>query len=301
VRFALVAVFLAYFVFSAYFALQLEPPVTKEEWFPSSHMITRRQDADAKFYGGDQAEYLGVSMAWGIEGVDRSNLDRWQPSDRGEAVWDAAFDPSSAAAQAFLLGTCAELRGKTCSANGCMDGSGMLVRRNADGTANVKCFFDDWHAWFSAQSGAVGLLPLADLPSGEPYIASLKAFRASGYAWPFLIGVVDGVLRYVTIEMETTLEKDQPQSSVLPVYDIFMDVMETLNTAAPEGMGRGFATQMMIEGERGAWTWAMTQQGLVDTIFTGFAICFPAAFLTLVRPWAVKPFSCRLLYVIPTG
>jgi hypothetical protein len=96
--------------------------------------------------------------------------------------------------------------------------------------------------------------------------------------------VVDGVLKYITIEMETTLEKDQPQSSVLLVYDIFMDVMETLNTAAPEGMGRGLATQMMIEGERGAWTRAMMQQGLFDTIFTGFVIYFPAAFLTLVRP-----------------
>jgi hypothetical protein len=63
-----------------------------------------------------------------------------------------------------------------------MDGSGMLVRRNADGAANVKCFFDDWRVWFSAHSGAVGLLPLADLPSGEPYIASIKAFRTSGYA-----------------------------------------------------------------------------------------------------------------------
>lgn len=31
-----------------------------------------------------------------------------------------------------------------------------------------------------------------------------------------------------------------------------------------------------------AWTWAMTQKGLVANIFTGFAICFPAAFLTLL-------------------
>eukprot|EP01050_Picozoa_sp_SAG11_P024871 SAG11_NODE_5430_length_1563_cov_1.012295_1_plen_69_part_10 len=49
-------------------------------------------------------------------------LDRWQPTDRGAAIWDASFDPTTQAAHAFFAATCADLRSRSCSAKGCMDG-----------------------------------------------------------------------------------------------------------------------------------------------------------------------------------
>eukprot|EP01052_Picozoa_sp_SAG31_P039727 SAG31_NODE_5572_length_2450_cov_1.395151_2_plen_234_part_00 len=72
---------------------------------------------------------------------------------------------------------------------------------------------------------------------------------------------------------------------MVPVYDVFMDFVSTLNTAAPTGLrsAKAVQTSFSIDGDsRSSWTWAMTQKGLVNNIFTGFAICFPAAFLTLM-------------------
>lgn len=136
--------------------------------------------------GGDEVEYLEVMLSWGIESVTRDQLgakparvsqfyqtigllllssssnlllnhgntgtfgaDRWQPTDRGTAIWDSSFDPTTVAAHAFFATTCADLRSKSCDAKGCMDGSGKLVRRDRQGRAKLTCFFDDWRAWYS--------------------------------------------------------------------------------------------------------------------------------------------------------
>eukprot|EP01050_Picozoa_sp_SAG11_P022059 SAG11_NODE_4067_length_2081_cov_1.993946_4_plen_205_part_00 len=75
------------------------------------------------------------------------------------------------------------------------------------------------------------LLPLAELPTGGAYVESLAAFRA-GYdeGW-YTIGFVDGALKFLTLRLLSTTEKNQPQSFVVPVYDTFMALLDELNAA----------------------------------------------------------------------
>ena len=47
----LVLLLFAYAIFSTVFALKMEPPIKKEEWFPSSHMLTRVQESSVGFFG----------------------------------------------------------------------------------------------------------------------------------------------------------------------------------------------------------------------------------------------------------
>eukprot|EP01052_Picozoa_sp_SAG31_P052953 SAG31_NODE_13331_length_876_cov_1.092664_1_plen_130_part_10 len=95
-----------------------------------------------------------MMLSWGIESVTRDQLDRWQPTDRGSAIWDPSFDPSTPEAHQFFLNTCDDLRTKDCTAKGCMDGSGKLVRRTSSGEPILTCFFDDWRAWYSVNRTA---------------------------------------------------------------------------------------------------------------------------------------------------
>ena len=105
-----------------------------------------------------------------------------------------------------------------------------------------------------------------------------------------------------TIQIETTLESDQPQSYTLSVSDAFDTLMEELNRLAPAGLDKGWHDGGYAWGEyarnppllvvstcshlsdrlRVIAAWADTQAGLVNNVFNGFKICFPAAFLTLL-------------------
>ena len=305
------ALFSGYFAFSVYYALQMDPPVSRELWFPDDHMLERWQATFVDFFGGDEVNYRNIDLVWGIDTVDRSQLNRWvpynegigcgetgKPSPRGCAVWDEAFDPSSHAAQTFLASTCAQLRTRPCAALGCMDGSGNLVRKRGDGSVDMICFYEEWREWHSAincSSADVGaasgpctgleldantgapVLPIASLPSGDAFVRSLATFRETDMGrWDERIGFVDGVLRFLTVRVKSTLEDEQSQTYTNSVHDAFDDLQAELNAAAPEGMSRGWH-----DGGY-AWAWADTQSGLVNNVFNGFKICFPAAFLTLL-------------------
>lgn len=142
-KFALVGVYTIYFIFSAYWALQMEPPVKPEQWFPDDHMLTVFNVQQTKYVGGNDARYVYITLVWGVESVDRARLNRWQPDDRGDAIYDAEFDLSSTAAQEHIVQTCELLRTASCHAGGCMDGTKKLTR--PDG---VHCFIDDWRTWY---------------------------------------------------------------------------------------------------------------------------------------------------------
>ena len=59
------------------------------------------------------------------------------------------------------------------------------------------------------------------------------------------------------------------------VRDVVDDLLTQLNT--------GRATTGGVTTEAGiAWTWMITEYGLVRGLFTGFAICFPVAFFVLM-------------------
>ena len=108
--------FSGYFLWSVSWALKMEPPVSRELWFPGSHMMERYQARMGEFFGGDQVNYRRVDLVWGIEGVDRSELNRWvpyneeircgpagdKPSPRGCVVWDDGLKASTHAAQRLL-------------------------------------------------------------------------------------------------------------------------------------------------------------------------------------------------------
>ena len=76
--------------------------------------------------------------------------DRWQPSDRGDAIFDPSFDLSTAATQQHIADTCEQLRTATCDAEACMDGTNLLAR-----PGGVDCFIDDWRTWYVGEQCGV--------------------------------------------------------------------------------------------------------------------------------------------------
>jgi hypothetical protein len=90
-------------------------------------MLTKLNIEQRKYVGGSDARYVYVQVVWGVESVTRDQLNRWQPSDRGDAIFDESFDLSTAASQQHVVDTCAQLRTADCGIEACMDGTGKLA------------------------------------------------------------------------------------------------------------------------------------------------------------------------------
>ena len=162
-RFGFIGVFFVMFVFFGYFAMQMEPPVDPEQWFPNDHMLTKLGIQNTLYIGGNEDRYVGGKLVWGITGVERGDeFNRWVPDKRGSAVFDPSFDLSTAAAQDFYQATCDRFRTEACAVVGCMDGTSMLTR-----PGEVSCFIEDWRAWYTSQSCGV----CEDDPAA-PFLAS---------------------------------------------------------------------------------------------------------------------------------
>lgn len=128
-----------------------------------------------------------------------------------------------------------------------------------------------------------------ELPVGAAFVNSLKDFRQVEWAYRDKIGFIGDELKFLTITVLTTLEHDQPQDRVVSIVDIFEDFISERNAAAPTGLTDG-----IYSAPRGDFAWASTQQGLVDNVFNGFRIVFPAAFLTLMvatRNWIISIYA----------
>lgn len=295
-------------------------------------MLTLFNVEQTKYVGGNDARYVYIDIVWGVESVDRERLNRWQPDDRGDAIFDTSFDLSTAAAQEHVAQTCELMRTADCAADGCMDGTAKLAR--PDG---VHCFIDDWRTWHRGNvcgscaddpEGVLGGMTCAavmatgstcttDLsnvglasspgtllsslcretceectdadtaaceadvayPSGADFLPSITAFRdepVHNRRYGTNIGIIEGQLKYVSLRLKSTMQHNQPSSITTTLWDYMEDFMEKRNANAPAGVKTGYHC------DGGVFTWMFTQKGLVDNVFSGLAICFPAAFIVLL-------------------
>ena len=119
---------------------------------------------------GSLSWYVDVSFVFGIEGVDRSDFNKYIPHvNRGNPVYDGSFDISSAVAQAGIKTACQSIRDYACTVEGCdsTKGLGKLIY-----TGSLKCYQEDFETWYRGIHGAG-----AAIPTGTAFITQLIYFR----------------------------------------------------------------------------------------------------------------------------
>ena len=111
---------LIFIIFSIVMALQLEPPTEQEKWFPEDHMYQKIIESMGTFASAAEDQYIPVTIAFGLKGMDRSEKGFWDALDRGTTEYDEDFDLSSPAAQRFVLDACDALIAEECTLEGCL-------------------------------------------------------------------------------------------------------------------------------------------------------------------------------------
>jgi len=285
-------------------AVQLTPPLEEEVWYPDNHMHTHWNTyMRDSFYSASQNSQHKMMLLWGVESLDQSGFNIYNPQENpGRPVYDASFDLSRPEAQQALLDTCAALRTVPCSLKGCSSADGLLVQNQP---GSVSCFLEDLGPWLrdrraaayaaavSAGASASELARLraerdkgAELSTGAEFLQDLAAFRTehmpsaeqreqAGANWQQQIGFVDGSLRYVVVSFRSSMQENEPLGSGADVRDLVLRFADDRRSQAPASLPGPFLVS-------GKFAFFVTSEELISGFFMGCAIAGPVSFLVLL-------------------
>jgi hypothetical protein len=97
-------------------------------------------------------------------------------------------------------------------------------------------------------------------------------------SWKTKIGFVDGKLKFVRIAFGSSMKLLDGVLTKQPVYALVKKICTDFNDGAPKALQTAFPQAPLF-----GFGWMTTQQGFVDGLLNGLAICFPIAFAVL---WA---------------
>jgi len=90
----------------------------------------------------------------------------------------------------------------------------------------------------------------------------------------------DKVYEWSMIEFRSSVATPMANADAHDAYDVMEDFVAKRRELAPEGMKTMFQTDTLVPAL--GWTWMLIEDALVSNLMTGFAICFPVAFVVLM-------------------
>ena len=83
---------LAWLGVAAFFASRMRPLSAEEVWLPSSNPRQRAIELlNSQFPKSPDDELIIVTLFWGVQGIDKSRVGRWDQVYYGDIVWDLSF------------------------------------------------------------------------------------------------------------------------------------------------------------------------------------------------------------------
>jgi len=218
-----------------------EPDPEALQMLPDSHRLTKLRDGVRNdYHTGEDDNTIQVSFVWGIKGISKKGVSKWDPSNRGTNVYDDDFDMSSTTNQQRILDICASLR------------TNSLVKDQ-----KVTCWVEDFLA---AQNGGSPVAQANFYTELETYLQTTngKNQYSSGE-----IGYINGTLLFMRIYALAVTEPYQGYKIIEPVYDKWEDLRKSFNEGSAAGVNNCFQT--------GEFHWAstFTQKAFVSGAIVG--------------------------------
>lgn len=254
--------FFIWFVVSTYLATQIPALSDKEDWFPDNHAIVVGQNlAKSEFTAAEGTGLMLITLAYGLDGVNRDGSSFFDPSNYGFVEYDSHFDLTSPSSQEYLVSVCDSINATE------------SVYRNREGVA-VTCFIWDFREYVQEHGGTfpVGAANFSRTMKSfltEETIGiehSLESRVILGNNDEVVVGVITFQLDYDIIT---------PYAIANPVYNSWEDVVTTFNEAAPEGVDNGFQLSF-------SWAWIRTERAFVRNALQGMLLALLMSGLVLL-------------------
>ena len=197
---------------------------------------------------------LTVYMFWGIIGLDRSDVDRWDSTDIGTNIYDTEFDMSSEANQQRIVDICNDLRNSSLVLNG-----------------QVECWVQDF--WNEMNGGS-------PVPQSQFY-TQLDAYINTTQIGQdqyndYMIGYINGELRFMRIKSLSPDDESQGYDQMNSLYNNWENLMQSYNQGSPQGINRAFQSGGY------QWAWLVTQRELVRGAIQGILISIVFSFVVIL-------------------
>ena len=99
-RFLIILAGLALSAYSTYRCTEIQGLTKMEQYFKYEHQVWQAFETIAFDYNdGDYSQTIDVDLMWGIEGINKTQVDFFNASDIGSTIWDKDFDMSHPQAQ----------------------------------------------------------------------------------------------------------------------------------------------------------------------------------------------------------
>lgn len=109
-KYPIVLLFVIWTVIASIFAAKLSPLTKEEEFLPDDHPLSLITKLISEEYTSGGVIDLDVDIFWGVKDIDKSAVNKWDPSYIGEVVLDPDFDLSLKEAQLSFLNFCTDLK-----------------------------------------------------------------------------------------------------------------------------------------------------------------------------------------------
>lgn len=224
------------------------------EMLPSDHYLRKLIDSLRNdYHTGGNDDTINISIIWGIDGVNRGGIDRWDADNRGKIIWDSNFDMSSTSAQQRILDICNDLR------------TNSLVR-----AGTVTCWVQDF---VDAQNSGNPVPQVNFYTELENYLLTTNG--QNQYS-DNQIGYINGTLYFSRIAALSNDRAFQGYSRLYPVYEDWEDLIDQYNQNSPTSINNAFQT-----GEE-QWAYLISQREFVNGAIQGTIIALTFAFAVLL-------------------
>ena len=293
-KWAIVLAFAGVFAGGVASWVSLEVPKDPEQWFPGSHMFQQYQDIGSSkvMLGGGAGSELDVNIVWGLAGLDDTGTDSWLPSDLGVPVYDAAFDLSTAAAQAWLMQTYESLKTAPCDAKAC-DGDVLVdplhaIRNVLAETDATGALADGFYVWLRQQDASYAAAhPVSAPVTGDDFNEKLCVYLKLDTAktrYPSHVGYFTNdcsetptpAPKYILIEATSSIRMPQAALDFQGAQKEWAKFTDSVNANAPAELAGAKETSTNV-----FWLWSVTSLSLMDNVYLGLAVCFPGVFFVL--------------------
>jgi protein dispatched 1 len=297
-KYVILVTFSAIFSVGVYYWTRLDLPTEPEEWFPTNHMYTAYKDLSAKnvFNGIGDTSSIKVSLVWGLGGLDRSGANKWDPSDLGKLYYADDFDPSTAAAQAWIMDTYEELKTASCLVSAC--GNNLLVGTGFDllnilaETDSSGQIVEGFYYWLNT-NGTTQYHPKTNPIVGSAFNQQLCEYhKVATTRYPSHVGFFTNdcsdnriAPKYILMQATSSVSLPQSPKDFAEVQSAWTTYASLHSVGAPDSLGSVKATSGNI-----FWLFSITASTLLQNVYRGFQITFPMVFAVLLlstRNWLI--------------
>jgi len=274
-RYPLIVIAAAIIAVSVWLATKLETPPEAEKFLPDdfpaqkASLIVRNA-----FPAFDDSNNVNVHVVWGLSGIDREGIGRYNFEDVGEPILDDDFSLVTASAQQRILDSCSFFSEEK-----------ELITSQTSIQDRVVCWIKDFAAYRTSVLGATeSFTTYSSEKELATEVLNFTQFQTPEGAKPYEKYLRNGAVAFdeskerivfTYTDFVIDLEESAPYSKTWPVYEEWESALTEFNSKTTnKGVDEPFQATSQ-------WSSAVLQRALVRNMFQGIGIVMAVSLVAL--------------------